>query len=451
MGGVKQGQPRGAEGAHAGCPTRWPRPSTSGCTAHERWDPDAPLGGTTPAGGSRGSPTAPTRSTRSRSCRWPPSTWPGPRRVLDVGCGDGQVARLARAGGAELVVGVDPTWNQIRVAAERGGGPAYARAGAAGAALRRRPRSTPWWRASCSSTSATSTPPSPRWPGCCVPGGRVRSSSSTTRCSRRPNSGWIDDQILDPPEQYWRIGPYLVEDETIEEVEKGVFIPFIHRPLSRYVNALAGQRPAARAHGRAGPAARLPRPGRRVPGGGHHPPAAAPAGPQAGIGRATAGLGGPVPVERAAGTLGSVTDIVVITGLSGAGRTSAAADLEDQGWYVVDNLPTSLVRTIVELASVPGSGIDRLALVGGHQPAPGRDPRGHRGGCGRAGHRVRIVFLEAATPELVQALRQHAPPPPAGRRTPRCWRPSPASASCWSRSRPWPTSSSTRPTSPSTS
>jgi len=54
-----------------------------------------------------------------------------------------------------------------------------------------------------------------------------------------PNSGWIDDQFLDPPEQYWRIGPYLVEDETIEEVEKDVFIPFIHRPLSRYINALA--------------------------------------------------------------------------------------------------------------------------------------------------------------------------------------------------------------------
>jgi SAM-dependent methyltransferase len=54
-----------------------------------------------------------------------------------------------------------------------------------------------------------------------------------------PNSGWIDDQFLDPPEQYWRIGPYLIEDETIEEVEKGVFIPFIHRPLSRYVNALS--------------------------------------------------------------------------------------------------------------------------------------------------------------------------------------------------------------------
>ena len=52
-----------------------------------------------------------------------------------------------------------------------------------------------------------------------------------------PGSGWIDDTILE--EQYWRIGPYLIEDESLEEVEKGVWIPFIHRPLSRYVNALA--------------------------------------------------------------------------------------------------------------------------------------------------------------------------------------------------------------------
>jgi SAM-dependent methyltransferase len=51
-----------------------------------------------------------------------------------------------------------------------------------------------------------------------------------------PGSGWIDDRILD--EQYWRIGPYLVEDSVLEEVDKGVWIPFIHRPLSRYVNAL---------------------------------------------------------------------------------------------------------------------------------------------------------------------------------------------------------------------
>jgi hypothetical protein len=56
-----------------------------------------------------------------------------------------------------------------------------------------------------------------------------------------PGSGWIDDQVLDPPEQYWRIGDYLVEQTTVEEVEKDVFIPFVHRPLGRYVNAAARQ------------------------------------------------------------------------------------------------------------------------------------------------------------------------------------------------------------------
>ena len=39
--------------------------------------------------------------------------------------------------------------------------------------------------------------------------------------------------------QYWRIGPYLVEDSSLEEVDKDVWIPFIHRPLSRYVNVMA--------------------------------------------------------------------------------------------------------------------------------------------------------------------------------------------------------------------
>jgi SAM-dependent methyltransferase len=52
-----------------------------------------------------------------------------------------------------------------------------------------------------------------------------------------PNSGWIDDHILD--EQYWRIGPYLVEDLSMEEVAPGVRLPFVHRPLSRYVNTMA--------------------------------------------------------------------------------------------------------------------------------------------------------------------------------------------------------------------
>ena len=55
-----------------------------------------------------------------------------------------------------------------------------------------------------------------------------------------PGSGWIDDHVLDPPEQYWRVGPYLTEQATVETVEPGVRIRFVHRPLSRYLNALVG-------------------------------------------------------------------------------------------------------------------------------------------------------------------------------------------------------------------
>ena len=73
-----------------------------------------------------------------------------------------------------------------------------------------------------------------------------------------PGSGWISDHTIDPPESYWRIGPYLVEQDSVEQVERGVFIRFLHRPLSVYLNALtdAGLDPGT--HGRAGPAGGLP-------------------------------------------------------------------------------------------------------------------------------------------------------------------------------------------------
>jgi SAM-dependent methyltransferase len=161
----------------------------------------------------------------------------GRSRVLDVGTGEGQVARLAVAGGASLVAGVDPTANQVAEAVHRGGGPVYARAGA---------DALPFADASFDAVVAClvfehieAVDAAIAEVGrVLVPGGRFAFFLNHPLL-QTPGSGWIDDQVLDPPEQYWRIGPYLVEDQSVEEVEKGVFIPFIHRPLSRYVNALA--------------------------------------------------------------------------------------------------------------------------------------------------------------------------------------------------------------------
>lgn len=160
----------------------------------------------------------------------------GAREVLDVGAGEGQVARLAAAvPGVRRVVGVDPAVAQLTVASERGGGPAYVRAEA---------RALPFPDQAFDAVVA-----------CLVfehiesadraiaevgrllrPGGRFLFFLNHPLL-QAPGSGWIDDHILQ--EQYWRIGPYLVEDTSLEEVGKDVFLPFVHRPLSRYVNAMA--------------------------------------------------------------------------------------------------------------------------------------------------------------------------------------------------------------------
>jgi UPF0042 nucleotide-binding protein len=94
-----------------------------------------------------------------------------------------------------------------------------------------------------------------------------------------------------------------------------------------------------------------------------------------------------------------VTEVLVITGLSGAGRSQAADFLEDLDWFVVDNLPIELLDKIVELGSWPGS-FSKLGLVVG----PTAHPVSVLEAVGRlrVHHFVRILFLDAATPVLVK-------------------------------------------------
>jgi UPF0042 nucleotide-binding protein len=96
-----------------------------------------------------------------------------------------------------------------------------------------------------------------------------------------------------------------------------------------------------------------------------------------------------------------MTDILVVTGLSGAGRSQAADDLEDLGWFVVDTLPVVLIDKVVELSGEAGGEIVKLCLVVGnarHQTAILEAVRSLR----EQGHSVRILFLEASTRELVR-------------------------------------------------
>src|SRR5690625_6751821 len=56
-------------------------------------------------------------------------------------------------------------------------------------------------------------------------------------------------------------------------------------------------------------------------------------------------------------------EIIIITGMSGAGRSRAASVLEDLNWFVVDTLPPSLLDPLVAMMLHSGSGVHRLAAV----------------------------------------------------------------------------------------
>jgi UPF0042 nucleotide-binding protein len=93
----------------------------------------------------------------------------------------------------------------------------------------------------------------------------------------------------------------------------------------------------------------------------------------------------------------------VISGLSGAGRSEAAKTLEDLGWFVVDNLPPALIKTMVSLALAPGNDIELIALVidarGGtfFTEAMEELEKLRRDVCN-----YRLVFLEASDDVLVR-------------------------------------------------
>jgi SAM-dependent methyltransferase len=178
-----------------------------------------------------------------------------PSSVLDIGCGEGQLSRVAASvHGVRRVVGVDPTWAQLEVALERQA-PAPG-AGPKGNGTRPEPEGQGVVGYTRGVAGALPFADSTFDAGfaCLVfehIEGTVAALAEVGRVLRpggtfllflnhpllqAPGSGWVDDHILG--EQYWRIGPYLVEHHGVEEVDKNVWIPFVHRPLSLYVNGL---------------------------------------------------------------------------------------------------------------------------------------------------------------------------------------------------------------------
>jgi UPF0042 nucleotide-binding protein len=103
----------------------------------------------------------------------------------------------------------------------------------------------------------------------------------------------------------------------------------------------------------------------------------------------------------------ALTDMVVITGFSGAGKSTAMVVFEDEGYFCVDNLPSEMIRSLVDLFRHAGSKVARAAVVS--------DARGGSYFDGLAamleelrasGVRYRILFLEADEETLLTRYKE---------------------------------------------
>ncbi|WP_029373171.1 RNase adapter RapZ [Mycobacterium sp. UM_WWY] len=114
------------------------------------------------------------------------------------------------------------------------------------------------------------------------------------------------------------------------------------------------------------------------------------------------------PLDSTGAVADSGIDVVLVTGLSGAGRGTAAKVLEDLGWYVADNLPPELIARMVEFGLAAGSRITQLAVV---MDARSRGFTGDLDSVRRelATRNItpRVLFLEASDAILVRRYEQN--------------------------------------------
>ena len=117
---------------------------------------------------------------------------------------------------------------------------------------------------------------------------------------------------------------------------------------------------------------------------------------------ATGSTDGPVPDGRPSGI-----EVTLVSGLSGAGRSTAAKVLEDLGWFVVDNLPPELIATMVDLGARARGEITRIAVVMDVRSRVfSADLRTVLKDLDARGYKPRLLFLEASDAVLVRRFEQ---------------------------------------------
>jgi RNase adapter protein RapZ len=100
-------------------------------------------------------------------------------------------------------------------------------------------------------------------------------------------------------------------------------------------------------------------------------------------------------------------EVAVVSGLSGAGRSTAAKCLEDLGWFVVDNLPPELIATMVELGARSSGAVTRVAVVMDVRSRAFTEDLGAViKDLDARGYKPKVLFLEATDEVLIRRFEQ---------------------------------------------
>src|SRR5215470_1464507 len=105
---------------------------------------------------------------------------------------------------------------------------------------------------------------------------------------------------------------------------------------------------------------------------------------------------------------------VILTGLSGAGKTHAIRALEDLGYFCIDNLPTQLIPTMAELATREGAALEKVAIVvdAREKDFLSQFQRVFKRIRTAAGLQPMLIFLEASHTALVRRFSETRRPHP---------------------------------------
>jgi UPF0042 nucleotide-binding protein len=105
-------------------------------------------------------------------------------------------------------------------------------------------------------------------------------------------------------------------------------------------------------------------------------------------------------------------EVLIVTGMSGAGRSTVGNALEDLGWYVVDNLPPQMLRPLVELAGRVGDTLPKIAAIVDVRGGNLFSDLEQTVESLRENNPVRVLFLEATDAALVRRFEQVRRPHP---------------------------------------